>query len=362
MSYIQLQKIFCVVFLALVGRVQSYDLVALDDVKLNRIGGKLSSDDLSSFPNALEGFTWNDGDGSTQSWRPQGITGITSPASEYIAVSWYGRDQASYANRGVRISFADISDMDAISYRHILLVDEEFNTFEGMHGGGLAYSAECECIHVPDSRSGTKQVYTFSINNILYIPESDRGSFYDYTYVLPRQSSYDVPITPSFMSFDHDRNQIVLGTFYQCSSYHIDSEECLSMTNNQLTWYSIGDVDGETAACAPLFSEMQGAASGASFDNTTHTQILWTSSSYGSGHDSHLHISSVDVDQCLAGTPYNSTVRTVIYPPGLEDMFLTQSTVATTPTYLWMLTEFGTKDGSGNFRAVFSTDVTNILP
>jgi hypothetical protein len=329
---------------------------------LNRVGNAMSIDELGRFPNSSFGFTWNDGDESTQKWRPQGITTVRNNTTNFAVVSWYGRSQENYENRGVRLSFVDLG---SLYYRHILLVDENYATFENMHAGGIAYVADCNCVHVPDSRSGTKKVYTFSLDNIRYVPDSDRSIFFDYAYVISRDSSYSVPITPSFMSWDSDRLQMVVGTFYQCSSYHQDTSECLSRSENTLSWYSPGAVGSDSPTCAPFFSEMQGVASGIRDETDRDKSVVWASSSYGSSHISHLHVTSLDVDQCMEGASFNSSYRVITYPPGLEDLHVARFSPqegAEPSTFLWAATEFGTKDGTGNKRAVFTTDVQFIMP
>jgi hypothetical protein len=336
----------------------SYEIVPLDEMYLNRIGNVMSSDQLDEVPYAQLGFTWEDGDASTLKWRPQGVATVPSNSTEYIAVSWYGRSQEGYEDRGVRISFVNTQNT-TVTYRHVLLVDENFNTFPNMHAGGLACTGD-ELLHVPDSRSGTKKIYTFSTSEILYIPSEDRGQFYDYAYVMQRVGSYDVPITPSFLSYDWTRSKMLVGTFYQCSDYHKDTEDCLNDTHTQLSWYTVGDVDSHSPSCQPFFSEMQGAAS--SKENSSF--VLWSSSSYGSGHESHLHISTLPTDQCDASSPGGTQqymYRTVVYPPGLEDLS-SSAPGSMYAEYLWMLTEFGSKDGSGNTRRVFAVKVESLLP
>lgn len=278
-----------------------------------------------------------------------------------MAVSWYGRDEEGYADRGARVSFVDVSDPATAPYRHVLLVDENYATFEGLHAGGLAVSPQDGHLHVPDSRSGSKRVYTFDVNDILYVPSEDREQFYNYVYILVRKGSYDVPITPSFMSYDWDNAQILLGTFYQCSSYHTDSGECLSASNNRLAWYSVGEANATTPSCSPFFSEMQGAASGNDPASSNGQRLLWTTSSYGSGHESHLHITRLDPDACTAADDAVDTTdsRTVVYPPGLEDMHI-WGDEGNYYGYLWMQTEFGANDGSNNVRTVFATSVTSL--
>jgi hypothetical protein len=316
----------------------------------------MSTTSLQKFPYSEFGFTWNDEDSASTKWRPQGLTEIKTTTKEFMAVSWYGREEELYDNRGVRIAFVDLSTM---MYRLVLLVDENYKTFQGMHSGGLVYYDNY--IHVPDSRSGTKKIYQFNINNIQYVPESDRDLFYSYAYILPRSSSYNVPITPSFLSYDWDRKQIVLGTFFQCSSYHTDSSACLSNTTNKLSWYTIGNVSSTTSSCSPFYSEMQGVASALNPKDTTK-HVLWSVSSYGSGHSSHLHISNMPTGYVCNNNAFDkSGYKTISYPPGLEDMHVCGGD-SSHSGYLWMHTEFGSNDGTGNIRSVFATKITNILP
>lgn len=373
--------------------VLSLEAVSIDDVVLNRVGSVLPSDTLhsSGFKNAEFGFTWNNEDNDSIKWRPQGISSFSINSKDYIIVSWYGREQENYENRGVRIALVDISGTKGttstttssnssatseVKYRQILLIDENDHTFEGMHGGGLAFSNDEESIHVPDSRSGTKQIYTFPISNILYVTETERTDYYNYEYVIKRQSSYGVPITPSFISYDWGLNKFLVGTFWQCSSSHMDSSECLSSDNNRLSWYDKDSVGVSTPpSCAPFFSELQGAAAATvsipgsyKSSSSSSSRILWTSCSYGSSHTSHLHVSDITTLDCSAGDNQwdNEFYRTIEYPPGLEDLHITAPADAadadTQQQFLWGLTEFGTGDGKDNHRTVFMTNIEYIMP
>lgn len=345
--------------------LKAYTKLTLDSLNLNRIATRVpaNSENLKKFPNFDMGFSWNDEDSDTTKWRPQGITGvITSAKKEFIAVSWYGREEEDYNDRGARIAFVDCTDLQGTSdlkYRHVLLVDENYNTFADLHAGGLVSTGD-GLVHVPDSRNGYgNKVYTFSTSNILYIPDDgSRDKFYTYAYIMPRVGSYSVPITPSFMSFDWEKNKVLLGTFYQCSAYHQDTSSCLANTNNRLSLYVIGNVNSSSPWCAPFFSEMQGAA----LSSTTGTTVLWTSSSYGSSHSSHLHITDIGNSFVCSGT---STVtpgfRQIVYPPGLEDIHIADPK-SKFASHLWMHTEFGTYDGTGNIRTVFSTPVKYLMP
>ena len=355
------------IFNQVVVQLKAYETYTLDGLDLNRVATMLPTDGLMKFPYAQIGFSWNDEDAATLKWRPQGLSGLTSPGGrEFMAVSWYGRDQEGYADRGARIAFVDISEFSAeFMYRHVLLVDENYKTFEGLHAGGLAVSPIDGLLHVPDSRSGNTMVHLFDVNKIQYIPEDERDQFYNYVYVLIRISSYSVPITPSFLSFDWDTSKFITGTFYQCSSYHEDTSECLSSSKNRLAWYFMGEVGLESPSCSAFYSEMQGVAvmSHPTSDDPDE-RILWTSSSYGSGHDSHIHASVVNSTTCQGnsdsdGLQYTHS-STFVYPPGLEDLYYSGKN-GLYSDYLWMHTEFGSNDGSNNARTVFAVKASDLI-
>lgn len=110
-----------------------------------------------------------------------------------------------------RVCFVDVSDLSApIQYRHVLLVDENYCTFEDMHAWGLDVSPQDGMLHVSDSHSGAKKIHTFDVN---FVPQEDREKFYTDVYILVRVASYDVPITHSFLSYDWG---VLVATFFQC--------------------------------------------------------------------------------------------------------------------------------------------------
>lgn len=330
-----------------------YEKISLDDLDLNRTAVKLSSSQKNKFPNAHTGFIWNDGDNNTEKWRPQGLAGIGTTNKKFLAVSWYGRKEANYSNRGVRVSFVNVTNMNSIKYRHVLLVDEDYDTFKGMHAGGLVFrNGE---LHVPDSRKGTKKIYVFSTDSIKFVPKSDRRRFYNYAYILNRESSYDVPIKPSFLSYDWDRDQVLVGSFNKCSSPHTDTPACLLNSKNRLAWYTIDRVSRDSPSCAPFFSEMQGA--GSAINPYSENHVLWVASSYGRFNRSHLHITNINAESCYDRGFGLTNYRTITYPPGLEDMH-----VSLTSDNIWMLTEFGPHEGSSNNRVVFATKKEKLMP
>ena len=298
-----------------------YQKVSLKELELNRTAKKLTFSQKKEFPNAHTGFIWNSGDNNTNKWRPQGIAGIVANDKKFLAVSWYGRKEAHYSNRGVRVSFVDVTNMNSIKYRHVLLVDEAYNTFHGMHAGGLVYRKGK--LHVPDTRIGMKKIHVFSIDSIKAVPEDDREFFYNYAYILERNSSYDVSITPSFMSYDWSRDQFVIGTFNENQA-------------KSLQWYTAPYKEKKTGG--PFYKKMQGAAS--------ENGNLWIACSYGRKNKSQLYYGNYTPGDI----PDLSRFKELHYPPGLENIH-----ISLTSDNIWMLTEFGPHEGSSNNRIVFAT-------
>ena len=80
---------------------------------------------------ASTGFKWNEGDGETSCWFPQGITTPYAAdvgaerASDWVVVSWYHGNPEGvdcYAGgviKGTRLTFVNLSEN---RYRHVLLV------------------------------------------------------------------------------------------------------------------------------------------------------------------------------------------------------------------------------------------------
>lgn len=307
------------------------------------------------------GFLWDSEDGEITKWRPQGVTTFHSNGRRFVLVSWYGRKDEGYSDRGGRISFVDISDMhynvlyhnaaSNYSYSHVLLVDEKNCALPNIHVGGI--EQQNGILYVADSRKGQQSILEFDIASGLYeLPSDMMDSMFGYRYVLRQSSSFHSPTKPSFISYDIDNEKFVVGTYARCGKklgIHIDSESCFSQPKNRLVWFNKHDVDlNSTEPCWHYFSEMQGAVS-ARVDNST---IVWVSSSYGPIADSHLHV-------VRAPTSFNGEcpgvnldeVSIFQFPPGLEDLHIEETEVR---RYMWMATEFGT-------RMVLSTPIQNLL-
>lgn len=200
--------------------------VSLDDLDLNREASKRttnSATEVLGVDRYHTGFRWDDGDQSVIDWMPQGVTGsgsawstgTTPGGKKFLAVSWYykgssrtkiphgcvDRGNDDY-NKGVRISFVDLSSMDDIRYRHVLLV-EPFRRDDGVvdycpvmsHAGGLAWYRNY--LYVAETGSGFR---IYDMRKILKVATGDNGvagkredgkyHAFNYQYVMPQVGAY----------------------------------------------------------------------------------------------------------------------------------------------------------------------------
>jgi hypothetical protein len=320
------------------------------------------------------GFVWDDVDLVTTKWRPQGITTHHTFAKRYVLISWYGRADEEYENRGGRISFVDISQMYQCKYNncsypyvHVLLVDANFCTLPNIHVGGI--EQHNGILYVADSRKGMQRILQFDLEYDLYeVPSKMIGVMFGHHYMLRQSASFASPIKPSFLSFDADNQKFVIGTYARCGpkvGIHLDSESCFTQSKNQLVWFDSNnsmDVNNTilldqhdlNMSCWHYFSEMQGATSARVHNDT----IVWVSSSYGPLADSHLHVVNVSTftGDCsssnLDGLVQLDRVTAYKHPPGLEDLHIEH---LAEKRLLWMTTEFGS-------RMVFSSSLEDLLP
>ena len=153
------------------------------------------------------GFRWDRADMRSKRWWPQGIS--TPPEDlagrDVLVTSSYARPVGG-AEQGARVTFVDITDRDAIRYRHVLLVDASL-TEDGtvavrpvrLHAGGIAWHGGH--LHVAGTLRG---LATFRLHDVLRVPmagDSDRLRTRDRTprtvdafghrYVLPVRLTYD---------------------------------------------------------------------------------------------------------------------------------------------------------------------------
>ncbi len=183
--------------------------VGLDVLPLNRTATRMSS---KPWPGFGGGFFWESGDLTVPYWIPQGLAGGTAGSRSLIAVSWHydETDNAADASppvdgtdKGVRITFTDVSDLNAaITYRHVLLVEPDATRgFKPVtnHAGGLAWVGSY--LYVADTSRGVR---VFDLSRILQVSTATSCSVrcgvsngtacaYGYSYVLPQVGAYVFP-------------------------------------------------------------------------------------------------------------------------------------------------------------------------
>lgn len=164
-----------------------------------------------SWPGFGAGFQWASGDLTVPYWVPQGLTGGSAGGRKYTVVGWHYdetlRDSdpspaVDGADKGSRVSFADVSDMSAVTYRHVMLAQPDATrgfkpiTF---HAGGLAWSGTN--LYIADTSRGVR---VFDLTRILEVSTAAEcatrmgvsngvACAYGYAYVLPQVATYAFP-------------------------------------------------------------------------------------------------------------------------------------------------------------------------
>lgn len=180
---------------------------------------------------------WNTHDCLDRQWWPQGITssadagdGDTFAGRRVLAVSWYAKPHDG-VRRGSRISFIDL---DALTYRHVLLVVPSLRQGRPrleplrVHAGGIVWHGPY--LHIAATRQG---LFTARIDDLMRMPgnlrtggssgvNDDDAATFGYRYVLPVTSSYAAecdagaePMRYSFVSLsrDGDRRLLTVGEY-----------------------------------------------------------------------------------------------------------------------------------------------------
>ena len=292
----------------------------------NRQAVKFTDSKSAEFRNPTFGFNWDSDDSKTPNWRPQGISGITNNAGdEYIFVSWY--DKAN-GQKGARIS---VIERKSLRYRNVLLVQQigtSYKDYGNIHAGGIAVIGTH--LHVADSRSDQQKIRVFDLEEITYVKDSEKIN--DYRYLLVEKYAYNCPINPSYLSYDRNKDQILVGEFHESPE-----------DNNKIAWISypstveeLNKTNIENASVSIYllpnnYKKIQGIVA----SEMESKKMLWLSTSYGSGNRSNFY--SLELPSTLLVAP-DKIIPTFSdsekYPPGLEDLYLSQY------GDLWALTEF----------------------
>ena len=182
--------------------------VGLDVLPLNRAGTRLSSRPWTGFGG---GFFWAPGDLSVTYWVPQGLAGGTAGARKLVVVGWHydethvaddASPPADGSDKGTRVSFADVTDLDAVTYRHVLLVEPDATRgFKPVtnHAGGLAWAGSF--LYEADTTRGVRvfdlsrlsKVSTASVCDTRAGMVNGVACAYGYEYVLPQVGAYVFP-------------------------------------------------------------------------------------------------------------------------------------------------------------------------
>lgn len=166
-----------------------------------------------------EGFAWDDRDGSTDRWWPQGITTSadayghdesagTFGGRDVLLTSWYAHGRWGRRLLGSRITVATDIDTASPAYRHVLLVEPvrvgPVHLFRPVrvHAGGIVWYGDH--LFVAGSGAGIR---VFRLDDITRVRNRARSR--GYRYVLPQASAYaaeqdpdHAPLTYSFLSLD----------------------------------------------------------------------------------------------------------------------------------------------------------------
>jgi hypothetical protein len=192
------------------------------------------------------GFRWNDEDGASERWWPQGITNsahVPGVDRRLLVTSWYAKDLPGdrEPDRGSRIT---VVDLETLRYRHVLLVVPEIRDGAArmrpltVHAGGLVWAGPF--LHVAGTRHG---LFTCRMDEIIAVEPGD--DTFGHRYVLPVRFGYDATddhdqMRYSFLSLDRstDVPHLVAGEYgrgemttrivrypVDPETFHLDAEE-----------------------------------------------------------------------------------------------------------------------------------------
>jgi hypothetical protein len=304
-----------------------YPTVSVDSLPLNRTAISQSQSDLANhdYRPAYKGFMWDSEDDATDNWMPQGIAGMNVGSQQFITVSWHADDNA--AEKGSRISFVNTTNMNSIHYRHVLLVDENYETFFGLHAGGIMIHGDT--LYVADSR-GSDKILMFNLNLIKEVPDEDVSRFYDYHYILQLSGHRHPPIQPSSISYDFDQDKMAMCKFYQ--------SEVPAPDEYQAGWYNLNDYNSDSPYYDHFVENMQGIASKTDMADPERT-CVWMTASYGRDNASKLYcVNQEFAEDTVQGQDAQlGTLQSHSLPPGLESLYLEEN-----GQNLWSLSEFST--------------------
>lgn len=201
------------------------------------------------------GFAWDDEENDKAWWIPQGISGSADASEDglvagrrMIAVSWYydiEQHAGSTGEKGVRISWVDVTDPDAPRYRMALLVDPtgtpdapDFAPVQ-IHAGGIVWLGDR--LWVADTSHGFR---IFDLSRMMQVATDEdaigctggtcRGGLYK--YVVPQigkaEHDSDCGIRFSFVALDRGADELALVSGEYCSDTSCDG----ALTGRLFRW------------------------------------------------------------------------------------------------------------------------------
>lgn len=191
------------------------------------------------------GFRWDASENDKPYWIPQGISGSADASDtglvagrRLLAVSWYydiDQHPGSNGEKGVRISWVDVTDPDAPSYRMALLVQPtgtpEAPSFGPVtiHAGGIAWVGDR--LWVADTGHGFR---VFDLTRMMQVATDEdivgcAGAVCHaglYKYIVPQigRAEHDSSCGPrfSFVALDRSDDELALVSGEYCSDTACD--------------------------------------------------------------------------------------------------------------------------------------------
>jgi hypothetical protein len=360
---------------AFVSSLSSYGYKNPTQITLNRSATTAGYNAVYGFniptANQVKGFKWNPGDEQTEDWRPQGICGFTWGTHTYILVTWYGTDEddipgAHNHYKGVRLALVDITNMSAITYRLILLVQDKANYNTGllydqpvapeapvqydsfipvtMHAGGVAYFNQK--IYIADTSLGFR-VFDLNklIDNVVSDPSKNsigkqpNGSLiaFDYTCILPQTGYYKIA------GGGNPFSSVSLGSGSTATDKRLWTSQFKTTGTPQMFGFPIsstGVVTGTPTVITPNDNTAAGdPVMHAQGDYKAGTTAFLTSTGNSTYEGSTARLVKY-VDGTTLGTRYR-------WPHGAESLYVDGGGL------MWCLTEYETSKYSQDNRTVF---------
>lgn len=161
-------------------------------------------------PMPVEWYNFEKDDQDTPDWYPQGVACASEAgrAEPVVAVSWYWKPNDGRPEKGVRLSFLNVSTR---KYAHVLLVrpaaDGSYQPIN-IHAGGIAWSGDL--IYVADTNNGLR---VFDVRGLVDLASTPAKKYLAYRYLMPQVDHWrpvSGPARFSFVSIDRTHSPDVL--------------------------------------------------------------------------------------------------------------------------------------------------------